>query len=168
MKRLFFFLLFCTISLSANPFTGFFDSVDRGDLDKVMEFLEKMKPKIEPLPYFRTATRGLVTAIEWKFRQDISRDVAYERALVEIGRGELTAQNKEELSDIIEYLAEDPESLWQKSKNLFKKKKKKEIPPFRIEAVEIYFGALLSQVTWVPASNFGVKMMTDGVKRAKT
>ncbi len=166
MKRILFFLLLFFAPLTPNPFTGFFDSVDRGDIEKVMEFLEKMRPKIEPLPHFRTVTRGLVTAMEWKFRQDISREVARERALAEINRGNLTTEQKEDLADIVEYLSEDPETLWEKSKKVFKKKKKTEVPPFRIEAVEIYFGALLTQVTWVPASNFGTKMINDGMKRA--
>jgi len=166
MKRFIFLFLFFCAPLISNPFTSFFDSVDRGDLDHVVEVLEKMKPKIDTMPYFRTLTRGIVTAMEWKFRQDISREVACERALFEVNQANLTEEQKEEFTEVIEYLAEDPESLWKKSKKLFKKKKKKEIPRFRIEAVEIYYGSLLSQVNWVPASNFGAKMMADGVRRA--
>ena len=133
MKRILFFLLLCCAPLTANPFSGFFDSVDRGDVEKVMEFLEKTRPKIEPLPYFRTVTRGLVSAMEWKFRQDISREVARDRALAEINRGNLSLKQKEDLADIVEYLSEDPESLWEKSKKMFKKKKKQKFPPFALK-----------------------------------
>lgn len=163
-RILFLILFFCP--LVANPFTSFFDSIDREDIDKTMEFISKLKPKIDALPHFRTVTRTLVTAMEWKFRQDISREIARDRALEQINASKLTAEQKELLADNVEYLSEDPETLWEKGKKLFKKKKKKELPPFKIEAVEIYFGALLTQVTWVPASNFGTKMIADGVKRA--
>lgn len=165
-RRILFLLLF-SAPLLAGPFTSFFDSVDRDDVEKVMEFLERMRPKVDPLPYFRTTMRGLGAAMGWHFRQDISRDVARERAIAQIQQANLTPAEKEELIDIIEYLSEEPETLLDKGKNLFKKKKKKEKIPFRMEGVEIYCGALLSQVTWVPASNFGQKMINDGVRRAQ-
>lgn len=165
-RRILFLLLF-SAPLLAGPFTGFFDSIDRDDVEKVMEFLERMRPKVDPLPYFRTTMRGLSTAMGWHFRQDISRDIARERAVAHIQQTNLPPTEKEELIDIIEYLSEEPETLLDKGKNLFKKKKKKEKIPFRIEGVEIYCGALLTQVTWVPASNFGQKMISDGVRRAQ-
>jgi hypothetical protein len=136
-RRILFLILFC-VPLAAGPFTGFFDSIDRDDVEKVMEFLEKMRPKVDPLPYFRTTMRGLSAAVGWHFRQEISRDVARERAVAQIEQADLTPAEKEELIDIIEYLSEEPESLLDKGKNLFKKKKKKEKIPFRIEGVEIY------------------------------
>jgi hypothetical protein len=167
LKRFFLLLLFCA-PLTAGPFTGFFDSIDRDDLEKVMEYLEKMRPKVDPLPYFRTTMRGMSAAMGWHFRQEISRDVARERAVAQIQQApNLTPAEREELIDIIEYLSEEPETLLDKGKNLFKKKKKKEKIPFRMEGVEIYCGALLSQVTWVPASNFGQRMIADGVRRAQ-
>lgn len=165
-RRILFSLLFLCTPLAAGPFTGFFDSVDRQDVEKVMEYLEKMRPKVDPMPFFRTTTRGLAAAMAWHFRQDISRDVARENAIAAILHSQLAPSEKEELIDIIEYLSEEPETLFQKGKNLFKKKQKPEIPPFRIEGIEIYFGALLLQVTWVPASNFGKKMIDDGMRRA--
>lgn len=168
MRRFLFCILLLCTPLAAGPFTGFFDSVDRGDLDKMWEILDKMKPKVEPLPYFRTVTRGLVTAMGWHFRQDFSKEIARNKAISEITQTHLSLDDKEELIEIIEYLSEESETLLEKGKNLFKKKKKKEVPIFRIEIVEIYFGALLSQATWVPASNFGTKMISDGVKRLST
>ena len=81
-----FFILLTSAPLCAGPFTYFFDSVDRADLEKVMEILEKMKPKIEPLPHFRTVTRGLVVAMRWHFRQEISAEKARDRAIHEIDR----------------------------------------------------------------------------------
>src|SRR3990167_4310608 len=138
MRYLLIFIMLFSAPLCAWPFSYFFDCVDRDDLEKVMETLEKMKPKVKPLPYFRAMTRGLAAAMVWHFRQEISREQARNRAVDEIYRANISEEEKDDLIEIIDYLSEESETLWQKGKGLFKKKKKEEPPPFKIEAVEIY------------------------------
>ncbi len=166
-KPLLLLLLFMSCSLSAFEFPRFFDFVDRGNLEKMMETLEKLKPSKEPLPYFRTMGRGLAKAMEWRFHEDVSIEKARDQTVTEIQNTNLSDEQKLEMIEAVEFLAKEPEgSLWARGKEFFsKEKKKEEAPPFKMGVVEIFYGSLLVQLSSISTQNFGNKMIADGMRR---